>query len=144
MKFFLVMLTSVLIISGVTCGQTPLGPEQVIRRIIDSGSFEGHDQKIIAGMGDAAAVLVTKVVAGRQLAPNEIDGVLVVLDISFAGQAKIVSDKEPRTALFVLQFCDSATQDPELKKRIDQTRQRIRNRRLSQDTTQREADSGAR
>jgi hypothetical protein len=42
-----------------TCGwcQKNMTPEEAIRRIINSGLLEGHDQKIIGGMGDAAAVI---------------------------------------------------------------------------------------
>ena|SRR5690348_4523528 len=110
-------------ISNTNYCQALLGPEDVIRRITASSSIEGHDNKIIGGMGDAAAVLVTKVVAGGHLGSGEIDGVLTVLNMSFAGQARDASNQEPKTALFVLQYCDSATKDPELKKRIEQTKE---------------------
>jgi hypothetical protein len=109
----------------VTCGETSVGPEHIIRRIIDSGISEGHDNKIIGGMGDAAAVLVTKVVAGRRLGSTEIDGVLVILNMSFASETGEGVDQEPRTALFVLQLCDSSTQDEALKNRISLTAQYI-------------------
>lgn len=110
-------------VSQITYRETAtLGPEDVIRRMIATGGYEGHDNKILAGMGDAAAVLVTKVVADKHLSAGEIDTVLTVLNISFAGTVNDAPNQEPRTALFVLQLCDSSTQDPELKTRIAQTR----------------------
>jgi hypothetical protein len=78
---------------------------------------------MLGGMGDAAAVLVTKVVAGKHLSTNEIDSVLTILNISFGGEVKNASDREPRAALFILQLCDLSTQDRELKKRVARTRE---------------------
>src|SRR2546421_12782472 len=76
-------------------------PERAIGRMIDSGVFDGWDQKLIAGTGDAAAVVVTKIVRGRTLSPDQIERVLAVLNMAFAG-VKPGPDAEPKTALFVL------------------------------------------
>ena len=106
-----------------------LSPEQVIRRIIETGTFEGQDQKIIGGMGDAAAIVVTRVLAGRAVGTAEIDSVLVVLDSCFADPSMVTAaDREPRTALFVLRSMDSSTTDTKLKQRIADTRNRIMER----------------
>ena len=53
-------------------------PEDVIRRIVDQGFFDGHDNKLIGGPGDAAAVILTKILRGRVVAPDQIDRILVV------------------------------------------------------------------
>src|SRR4030095_1988451 len=106
-----------------------LSPEQVIRRIIETGTFEGQDQKIIVGMGDVAAIVVTRVLAGRAVGTAEIDSVLVVLDSCFADPSMVTAaDREPRTALFVLRSMDSSTTDTKLKQRIADTRNRIMER----------------
>ncbi len=102
-------------------------PGQVISRMIDTGTLEGQDSMVLGGMGDAAAVTVTKVLAGRILSTNEIDIVLIVLSRSFADPRGVaaVPDRKPRTTLFVLAYLDSSTKDPELKKRIAHTRKYV-------------------
>ncbi len=58
-------------------------------------------------MGDAAAVAVTKVLAGRSgLSASEYDSVLTVIHTAFAAPQiiEMESDREPRTALFVLEY----------------------------------------
>ena len=126
MRLLLATLSSIAL-AGIAYGQIVSSPEQVIRRMIESGSLEGHDRKVIGGMGDAAAVTVTKVLAGRNLSANDIDSVLVILNSSFADLrfVEVVSDREPRTALFVLHSLDSSTKDPELKKRIADTKKYV-------------------
>lgn len=106
--------------SSFAFGQTENDPERIIRRIIDSGSFEGHDQKVIGHLGDAGAVIVTKIFAGRDLTKENVDAALVVIDGLFADPSFIQanSDRQPRTALLLLRYFDLSTSDPELKKRI--------------------------
>jgi len=118
---------ALLLFSGMTFCQTMAGPEQVISRMIDTGTLEGHDTKVLGGMGDAAAVTVTKVLAGRSLSTDKIDMVLIVLSRSFGDPRGVaaVPDRKPRTALFVLAYLDSSTKDPELKKRIAHTRKYV-------------------
>jgi hypothetical protein len=80
-------------------------------------------------MGDAAAIVVTRVLAGRAVGTAEIDSVLVVLDSCFADPSMVTAaDREPRTALFVLRSMDSSTTDTKLKQRIADTRNRIMER----------------
>lgn len=122
MKLMLAIL--LLMVSSRVAYSQVLSQEQVIRRIIDSGISEGHDQKIVGGMGDAAAVMVTKLLAGRNLTSNEMDSILLVLTSAFADPSMIqtVSDREPRTTLFVLQCLGTSTGDSQLKTRITKTR----------------------
>ncbi len=98
--------------------------EDIIRRNIDRGWFEGHDTKVIAGTGDAAAVVITKILAGRDLTAQQIDNTLAVLNDAFGG-VESGPDAEPRTALFVLRALDLSTNDPQLRGRIAQTRKYI-------------------
>lgn len=121
----LVSLLACIALSYPTSGQTETAPEQTIRRMMDCGCLEGHDQKILGGMGDGAAVLITKVVAGRSLTDTEMDSILLVLNISFAGTAQAASDRQPKTALFVLQYLDMITKNLDLKKRISETRKYV-------------------
>lgn len=98
--------------------------EEAIARIIDSGLLEGHDQKVIGGIGDAAAVIVTKVVRGRELQSSQVLNVLIVLNMAF-GDAVNGPDCEPKTTLFVLHELDLSTSDSQLKTKIAQTKQFI-------------------
>jgi hypothetical protein len=101
-----------------------LNQDQIIKRIIDSGAFEGHDQKIIGGMGDAAAVTVTKALGERKLTSSEADSVLIVLTSAFADPSMVqdVADREPKTTLLVLQYLNLSASDAQLKARIAETR----------------------
>jgi hypothetical protein len=100
-------------------GRTPSAPEQVIARIIDSGG-EGHDQKVIGWLGDAAAVIVTKHLSQRHLSQADIDMTLIVLIGAFADLSFVRSeaDRQPRTTLLVLRYLELSTDDPKLKTRI--------------------------
>ncbi len=99
-------------------------PEETISRIIDLGMLDGHDNKVIGGTGDAAAVTITKVVSGRSLSPDQIDRVLIVLNMAFGGVTS-GPDAEPKTALFVLRELDLSTNDAQLQGRIAQTRKYV-------------------
>jgi hypothetical protein len=109
-----------LILPSVAYSQAGGDPEHVIRRMFDTGSFEGHDQKVIGGLGDAGAVLVSKILAGRGLTSEVIDTALVVIDSAFADPTFVeaVEDRQPRTALLLLRYFDLSTNDVALKKRI--------------------------
>ena len=52
-------------------------PEQVVTRMIETGFFEGHDQKVVGRLGDAGAVFVTKIIAGKDLTPATIGNTLI-------------------------------------------------------------------
>jgi len=86
-------------------------PEHIIGRIVDTGISEGHDQKVIGRLGDAGAVLVTKILAGRDLTSGTIDNSLVVIEGSFADPSFVESaaDRQPRAALLLLRYLDLST-----------------------------------
>jgi hypothetical protein len=98
--------------------------EEAIGRIINTGLLEGHDNKVIGGIGDRAAVIVTRVVGERKLSAGQIDRVLLVLKVAY-GDIENIPDLEPKTTPFVLQMLELSTKDPELKKRIEETRQYV-------------------
>jgi hypothetical protein len=117
-------------VCGCVLSQTAASPEQLIENVIESGGWEGHDAKVIGSMGDAAAVAVTKVLAGRTLGPGEIERALLILNCSFGdpGLVEIPADRAPRTTLFVLRRLDSATSDSGLKAKIAATQKGIEER----------------
>ena|ERR1700732_1521619 len=98
--------------------------EEAIERIINMGFLEGHDQKVIGGLGDNAAVIVTKVVGERKLSAAQIDRVLLVLMSAF-GDISATPDREPKTTLFVLQMLELSTKDVALQKKIVETKQYV-------------------
>jgi|SRR5579872_2833315 len=116
-----------LLVCGVVHGQAIPSAEQVIRREVETGIFDGHDSKVLGNTGDAAAVLVTKIFAGREFTPANIDATLTVLRSSFADPSlvRIADDRQPKTALFVLRYLDNSANDPALKKSIKETREFI-------------------
>jgi hypothetical protein len=84
---FLLAVAYLIAFSTALSGQL-MTPEQVIRRTLHSGISEGHDQKIIGTMGDAAAVTLIKVLGGTVLTSQDMDLSLVVLSSSFAGPGR--------------------------------------------------------
>src|ERR1700687_1251673 len=109
-----------LVLSSLTYSQGISDAERVIRRIVDSGLLDGHDQKLIGPLGDAGAVLVIKTLAGRNLTSNTIDNALTVIDGSFADPTHVeaLADKQPRAVLLLLRYLELSTNDSALKKRI--------------------------
>lgn len=108
-------------------GQTVATPEDVIRRIITTGTSEGHDQKVIGFMGDAAAIAITKFVGERRLSNSETEMILYVLVSAFADARAIrdPGDVQPKTALFVLRLLSLNSKDPGMQKKILEARERI-------------------
>ena len=116
--------------SGNAHSQAGNDPERVIKRMIDTGFFEGHDQKVVGRLGDAGAVLVTKILAGEDLSSATIGNALVVIEESFVDPSLVegAGDRQPRAALLVLRYLDLSTKDVGLKKRIADTRRYVRDR----------------
>ena len=89
--------------------------------------IEGWDQKILIHLGDAGAVLATRVLADRNLTPKTIGSALVVLENSFAEPklVEVTADREPRTSLLLLRYLELSTSDAESRKNIADTRKYI-------------------
>jgi len=87
---------------------------------IASGAIDGITDKQLSRAGDASAVAITKVVAARRLSDNEVGSVLAIIHLSFSRPSIVedAADREPRTALFVLQYLDQSTSSTALKRQI--------------------------
>ena|ERR1700689_3646730 len=122
-----------LVMPGIAHTQTENDAERIVKRMIDTGFFEGHDQKVVGHLGDAGAVLVAKILAGRDLTSTTIGNALVVIEESFVdpGLVESAGDRPPRAALLVLRYLDMSTNDAELKKRIADTRRYVQERYAS-------------
>jgi len=82
-------------------------PEHVIKAALNPKSeviYSGIMRKQLMPMGDAAAVAITRVLAGNHLQPDTVDRILLIIELSFDSPEAIAnkSDKKPKTALFVL------------------------------------------
>lgn len=103
-------------------------PERVIRRVMDKGAVDmREDAKVLASLGDAAAVLITKELRDKQPTAQVIEHVLLVIRSSFSDPHSIrgVADREPRTTLFVLAYLHSFAEDEAVKERIAELRDRL-------------------
>jgi hypothetical protein len=115
---------------GLAVSQEATSPEAAEKAVqaamsrASSGVYTSWDEKQLDKMGDAAAVALTKVVADKDLDPNEVRQALLILTLSFNAPRMIVieADRSPRTALFVLKSLDSLVVDSDLKVRIRETR----------------------
>jgi len=119
-----------LALSGAAYGQGVNNPEQRVRQVINTGMIEGWDQKLLVHLGDAGAVLATKVLADRNLTPKTIGSALIVLENSFAEPklVEVAADREPRTSLLLLRYLELSTTDAESRKNIADTRKYIQDR----------------
>jgi hypothetical protein len=119
-----------LVLSGVAYGQSGNDPEQVVGRVVNTGMIEGWDQKLLIHLGDAGAVLVTKVLADRNLTPKTIGSALIGLENSFAEPklVEVTADREPRTSLLLLRYLELSTSDAESRKNIADTRKYVQDR----------------
>lgn len=115
-----VALFALVLFSGIGNCQTAPSPEQEIGRIMQSSGYEGHDDKVIGRMGDAAAVAITKVVGDKDLSADDIERILLVIHMSFAAPRiiELESDRQPRTTLFLLKYLDTLPTRRELRRKI--------------------------
>jgi hypothetical protein len=87
---------------------------------LSNGYYEGFAVGPVNWLGDAASVALTKILADHKPSPKNIENMLVVLREAFGRPSIVVieSDRQPRTALFILQYFDSITMSVGLKKKI--------------------------
>jgi len=117
-------------LSGAAYGQAGNDPEQVVKEVINTGMIQGWDQKLLVRLGDAGAVLATKVLADRNLTSKTTSGALIVIENSFA-ETKLVdvaADREPRASLLLLRYLELSMNDAESRKNIADTRKYIHDR----------------
>ena len=111
--------------SGIAYGQTSsVATEDVIRRVITSGGYDGITDKLLSRMGDVVAVQITRIVADKDLTDPEIDGALAAIHLAFS-DPKLVpesSDRTPRSALFVLRYLNLSAHDPAVRARVEETK----------------------
>ena len=119
-----------LALSGAAYGQAVNNPEQVVKQVVNTGMIQGWDQKLLVHLGDAGAVLLTKVLADTNLTPKTVGGALIVVANSFAEPklVEVTADRKPRTSLLLLRYLELSTSDAESRKNIADTRKYVQDR----------------
>ncbi len=122
MRIFAVVLALVTLCGPARSQGVVNDTEGMIRHVIETGRMDGHVNKQLCWMGDAAAVHIVKIIGGRNLTGQEASGVLDILWIAFAAPKLVENppDREPRATLFVLSYLALDTTDPVLKRRIEE------------------------
>jgi hypothetical protein len=84
--------------------------------------------KQLSRMGDAACVALTKLLAENDPTPREIDRAVLVIETAFRDPLLVNTkeDRQPRTALFVLNSLALYSKTPEQKKQIADTKAYVR------------------
>lgn len=119
---------AVLYCANVGWSQTESSIEEIIEQFLNTGALDGHADKIISRSGDAAAVTLSKILGRKStLTATDITGSVTIIKLAFAAPNVIdhVPDREPRTALVVVHYLNSLTNDSQAKKRIADTRSYI-------------------
>jgi hypothetical protein len=103
-----------------------LSSEEVMARALRTGMMDGHLTKQLRTAGDGAAVALTKLLGDRSLSDPEIETILVFLSDAFSDLAavQVAPDREPRATLLLLKYLSCVTQNPELRRKMVDTRQR--------------------
>src|ERR1700751_4480719 len=102
-------------------------PEHVVKVALNPTSeaiYSGVMRKQLMPMGDAAAVAITRVLAGKRPQSDTVDRVLLIIEFSFDSPEAIVNqaDGKPKTALFVLASLDQQALSTEQKKHLSELR----------------------
>ena len=126
MKYSLIPIAC-LVLAQAASAQSVYSTEQIITNVLRSGVWEGQVDKRLRTEGDAAAAVLTKIIAGREVSRGEVDTMLDMLRSSFSelGLIESTAEREPRTALFLLRYFDCVVYDAVLKKKIADTRKSI-------------------
>ena len=129
-----VLLLSIVLItlSGTLVGQAePLDAEGAVRQVLThagQGTYTSTDEKELGWLGDASAVALTKISAGKELDAGDIGSILLIITLSYEDPrlVKADSDREPRTTLLLLRYANLATDDARLKSKIASTENYVR------------------
>jgi hypothetical protein len=102
---------------------SPVPAEQAVRdafKEASSGYYTGTTEKNLETLGDAAAIEVIKILAGRDLTSQDIRSSLLVVRMSFAAPRLIPTeaDRRPRATLLLLRYLDFQAKEPSLRSAI--------------------------
>jgi hypothetical protein len=114
-------------------------PEHAVKAALNSKSsviYSGIMRKQLMPMGDAAAVAVTRVLAGERPQADAVDRILLIIEFSFDSPEAIAkqADQQPKTALFVLASLDQQHLTVEQRTHLAQLRKKLKS--LASDSDQ--------
>jgi hypothetical protein len=92
----------------------------------EHGMYRAYDSMFVKWLprfGDASAVALTKLLADKPISDGDIPAILIVVRNSYESPISIenATDREPKTALFVLSSLSHNTTNPETIKKIADT-----------------------
>ncbi len=130
MRIFLFCVLTISLNSATAQTSSETSAERVVQVMLSraaDGTYTSWDATELNKLGDASAVGLTKIIAGKNLNVNEINQALLIITLSFNAPRMIEneSDREPRTALFVLKYLENLRVPAETKKRIAATEVQI-------------------
>src|ERR1700722_10533549 len=105
-------------------------PEHVVKVALNPKSkaiYSGVMRKQLMPMGDAAAVAITRVLAGKRPQSDTLGRGFLIIEFSFDSPEAIVNqaDRKPKTALFVLASLDQEALSTEQKKHLIELRMKL-------------------
>ena len=102
-------------------------PERYIADFLNSdiGVLGGVMIKQVAGIGDRAAVAITKTIGARGFKPTDTGRILDILDSSFRATPENEADRMPATALFVLTTLERMPQSQQDYRDIEALKSRL-------------------
>jgi hypothetical protein len=106
-------------------------PEHVIKAGLNPKSeviYSGIMRKQLTRMGDAAAVAITRVLAGERPLPDTVDRILLIIESSFDSPEAMANqaDQQPKTAPFVLASLDQRHLSVNQRKRLVLLRMKLK------------------
>jgi len=106
-------------------------PEHVVKAALDPKSeviYSGIMRKQLVRMGDAAAVAITRVLAGERPQADTADRILLIIEFSFDSPEAIANqaDQRPKSTLFVLASLDQQHLSVEQRKRLVVLRMKLK------------------
>lgn len=106
---------------------TNMTTEDLLRYTLRTGIEDGHVTKYLRLEGDSAAVTITKILGDKAITDTEIDQILGFISAAFSDLrlVSVISDREPRTTLFLLKYLDRSTTTTSLKGKISEAKQQV-------------------
>jgi hypothetical protein len=132
----IVVIGACLVLVGALTSSSPAqesgeAPEQIVDLALSPKStviYTGWMRKQLAPLGDAAAVAITKELAGKRPQADIVDRVLLIIEFAFDSTETIANqaDQKPKTALFVLAFLNQQALSTDQRKNLHELRMKLK------------------
>jgi hypothetical protein len=113
--------------SAFVLSETPSNAKNAVQLFLTQAShgfYSSTGEKELGRTGDASAVALTKILAGKELTDADIRTAIMVVRFSFENLDGIedTEERKPMAALFLLNSVSHMTSDPKLRADIQSTR----------------------